>query len=727
MAGLGLLFLLPATINAQDGSLQAAPSVEDEVLGAAPGAAPSPSAAMTSPANAGEPDAAATSSASSQSPVMTFEEYQNAIRKAYADQKFTEVIALTDQLKTDYPNEVFNDFYRVTAERRISELSNPNRPFRSLRDAAPHPLEPIKQPVVEPGQPASDAPETGASTAASTPQPVAPNITIPDVPGDSLPIWIWIIGVIAVGAGAATVFLLFRHRSGKGVSSSDDSQSDAGTSTFGQVAGVKEDDSIFGSMTPGADAVSNDPAEAMSSSFMDGLETDMWGESETPAEKPAEDSATDIFEANETQESKPEKAAAEEPASTESSGFDINQLMAEPEEIPNDAPPEPEEEAVEDSFAPITFEGPDEFTLDENPTSEPAESVDAGPISFDSMESEETPEELAETITGHPGEDEDEEEDTDEAVLSLAQYDNDAPMADDASDAPMPEAISFDSLDLADTKTHDNTGNAEPQAAYDELIASPVEDDSTELPAINFETETFETAGAEATQATPAIQPQGFDFNAETIPGTFTEEIASNSNESPSGENDDPEMMLPSVDVPEDEDAASVTFSETDGIVPTPSTLKSINSPDNETKTSWKGPSDDVESLPQIEPEEEDSDADLETADDVVEFAADETIAINITGEASDEPEEDSVEEEEYSASETGDRTIRDGEETVHDSANDLFSRELNRGGHARKIGEWDLAVHHFSIAAALRPDASEVKDLLREARRNRNKDMEKA
>jgi hypothetical protein len=54
---------------------------------------------------------------------------------------------------------------------------------------------------------------------------------------------------------------------------------------------------------------------------------------------------------------------------------------------------------------------------------------------------------------------------------------------------------------------------------------------------------------------------------------------------------------------------------------------------------------------------------------------------------------------------------------------NDLFEREFRQGQLDFEEGNWGGAVHHLSIAAALRPDAQEVKEHLREARRRRKED----
>ncbi|MEN6625545.1 MAG: hypothetical protein ABFD69_04870 [Candidatus Sumerlaeia bacterium] len=57
--------------------------------------------------------------------------------------------------------------------------------------------------------------------------------------------------------------------------------------------------------------------------------------------------------------------------------------------------------------------------------------------------------------------------------------------------------------------------------------------------------------------------------------------------------------------------------------------------------------------------------------------------------------------------------------------SDDLFSREYHKGMSDFVISNWAGAVHHLSIAAALRPSAVEVKEKLREARKRRKETEE--
>lgn len=57
--------------------------------------------------------------------------------------------------------------------------------------------------------------------------------------------------------------------------------------------------------------------------------------------------------------------------------------------------------------------------------------------------------------------------------------------------------------------------------------------------------------------------------------------------------------------------------------------------------------------------------------------------------------------------------------------SDDLFSREYHKGVSDFVISNWAGAVHHLSIAAALRPSAVEVKEKLREARKRRKETEE--
>lgn len=61
----------------------------------------------------------------------------------------------------------------------------------------------------------------------------------------------------------------------------------------------------------------------------------------------------------------------------------------------------------------------------------------------------------------------------------------------------------------------------------------------------------------------------------------------------------------------------------------------------------------------------------------------------------------------------------------VSDGSDDVFEREYKQGQKDMTERNWVGAIHHLSIAAALRPGAPEVKDRLREARRMRAKELE--
>jgi len=82
------------------------------------------------------------------------------------------------------------------------------------------------------------------------------------------------------------------------------------------------------------------------------------------------------------------------------------------------------------------------------------------------------------------------------------------------------------------------------------------------------------------------------------------------------------------------------------------------------------------------------------------EFKADETIGINFGGETAPPPKVEKP--------------------TEAGKPKDNFERERDMGQQAFKDAEWDKAVYHLSIAAALRPEATEVKEQLRRARRMR-------
>lgn len=106
-------------------------------------------------------------------------------------------------------------------------------------------------------------------------------------------------------------------------------------------------------------------------------------------------------------------------------------------------------------------------------------------------------------------------------------------------------------------------------------------------------------------------------------------------------------------------------------------------------------------------------------AEPVQSFREDQTAALDLDASEMEEPtravqprvaspEDDTVTSRSTSDTDTG------------NLPNDPFEREQQRGRQAAGQGDWDKAVHHLSIAVALRPDAGDIREELRHARKMR-------
>lgn len=106
-------------------------------------------------------------------------------------------------------------------------------------------------------------------------------------------------------------------------------------------------------------------------------------------------------------------------------------------------------------------------------------------------------------------------------------------------------------------------------------------------------------------------------------------------------------------------------------------------------------------------------------AEPVQSFREDQTAALDLDASDMEEPTR-SVQPRVASPE---DDTVTSRAATDTDTGNlpsDPFEREQQRGRQAAVQGDWDKAVHHLSIAVALRPDAGDIREELRHARKMR-------
>lgn len=280
---------------------------------------------------------------------------------------------------------------------------------------------------------------------------------------------------------------------------------------------------------------------------------------------------------------------------------------------------------------------------------------------------------------------------------------------------PAAEAEAFP----APPESIDVSAEAPVESATPPLAEEPVDAEAEEdLPAFaeqEPETDPFEEA-----------EPKGFDSELETPEDSFDPDLifsdvqdsdlesAEVGSEEPAPEPfEEPaaEAAPPADEAVDTEQVKPVELSPTDELEP--STRTSIDF----TGVASTDQDEELETLDSPRGEGGDDYEGLEDDDFLQSFHDDETVALDV---ADKEPEET------LTGPTRGSITAKD--ETISTGGGgklsrlqfDPFEKARNLGAEAFDSEEWDLAIHHLSIAAALRPEAHEVKDLLRKARRKR-------
>lgn len=116
---------------------------------------------------------------------------------------------------------------------------------------------------------------------------------------------------------------------------------------------------------------------------------------------------------------------------------------------------------------------------------------------------------------------------------------------------------------------------------------------------------------------------------------------------------------------------------------------------------------------------------------DFTAFRADETVVVRMPAEPAPEPEDERTrmspppEEQQPEPKQTEEKRGKAWIVEQQSEPEDVFEREYRQGLIDAEAHNWVGAIHHLSIAAALRPSAMEVKEKLREARRMRAKELE--
>jgi hypothetical protein len=100
-------------------------------------------------------------------------------------------------------------------------------------------------------------------------------------------------------------------------------------------------------------------------------------------------------------------------------------------------------------------------------------------------------------------------------------------------------------------------------------------------------------------------------------------------------------------------------------------------------------------------------------------FRSDDLVSVDLTDEAPDD-EDQTIASAPAVETESPGHVPTQASDQVELADNGLFDGEYREGLAELAGGNWTSAVHHLSIAAALKPDHPEVREKLREARRGR-------
>lgn len=692
---------------------------------ALPGVPDEPSEEMTLT----EDEAGTTSLASEELPVMSggtteasqsFEDYQNAIRQAFASHEYSKVIELSDEVEQFYPERKMLDYYRVTAQQRLTDISNKeNRPYRSLRDKRPEfrseeekkaelSLNPdaseidvtATTPATAPDTPTESTPESAVSTS-----PAPPVETAPPALGERGKLWLIVIGVVvlllvALGWKA-------KSKSSDAASTADKSQDSLTSeeieeaSTHSSIVAEVGDD-VF---TP-FDAESNkakkaEPEEQQEVASVEANEVEDDFDQDDPFGLPmgGDDSSDGVLD---EQEKDPVSSAADKAFSEkkeEENADDEEVVEAEAISVDDDSMIAYRKAMEEEDVG-----GGAELSIDEAPH-----------INLDAFADEETGED---DLSG----------DDDQSAISMPD------LGDDSEDDD--SLIQLDAVAEGDPETDDTEtffpaidDSAPPEQAhtdeaYEEILAADEslddfpedEEDIHEARTVGIAPEEESDADIEASGETSVPPP-----------------VMQSSEAGPSDEPDESGVIRFEEKSLDEQDFGVSEVSEEDA-EDARGEATQVSTPlgDGQTKTGWEEQEDAGAQGKPAGSKANDPD-DLEATGSVQSFKGEDTVRIDWNkgasqaGKAPSDATEVSADGDDYDTLPQIDTSVPDQEASVTGAGEDLYMREFNKGKDAFEAGSWDNAVHHLSVAAALRPDASEVKDKLREARAQRKASMEQA
>lgn len=627
-------------------------------------------------------------------------DYRNQLRRMLVLGQYQDLIALAAEVHFQFPDESSVDFYRTQAQLRLADAKR-EYPFERLRRrplSLPEPLEPIRmEPIFRAGEekieatrvrekaedrdvalavppPPRPLEERSPEAAAAAPAPATP-ADEPRSPRGSSPL-LMVAGFIGLIVALAAIVAVFRRKGGSREPEPEPQ--------------------------PQPSAATEEPAEEGDTEFaiQDTLASEAMGaelegvpESLEQREAPPADTSIvrDPFESLMGKEPEP----AEELTETQ---------VAPPEGEPADSAPDVASLGEQSRAEPEPVDSaPDLASLGEQSQAEPertraTEGEIPAPLAQPPSPADEPAKEPAFDTWGH-------EIDQSEGNLDLptSSGESEAHEAEaDFGDVSFGEASDADELiqipELAAEPEEPEPGHVDPPPPIEPPTGQPSES-SVELSGARGESHIDFSASE-------------YDFEEESGAGTPGPDLSAFA-ESQSGI-DLPPARPAATDSGKEaatEEAASASESDLDDTVGAPEIdaddiVKVIGTEDDETGDQPTKPSSFNREFGEGE--------DAKPLGEIQEFHEGETIRVSLARVEGDEtlkPGEEPGEERD-----SGDITA-----TAPPSVSaDPFDKEKDLGLRAFEREEWDRAVHHLSIAAALRPDAQEVKERLRKARRER-------
>lgn len=244
LAAWGVFFTMCSRVPAQAPAAGSAPAAPGAAFAESPAtAAPAPAAPAApadgaapppppAPADGAAPAPAPAEAAAAAPGEKTVEAYAGELRKLLAQKKYDELLTLISVVEVKFPGEQTVGFYRTRAEEEKKSLLNRGVPRVTYNKA---------ERAAKEGAPAAAGSEAAAAPAPVaahkpadiSPMPKAATLGTPDVKarkGASKPVFVILGAFIVAGMVFLSVFLMWRKRAGRGLRD-EDTQTDFGYDT----------------------------------------------------------------------------------------------------------------------------------------------------------------------------------------------------------------------------------------------------------------------------------------------------------------------------------------------------------------------------------------------------------------------------------------------------------------------------------------------------------------